>query len=359
MGINGGILSHTFENQQHPNMMQSAQTVLQNLKKGIYAPIYFLQGEEAYYIDAITQYIEEQLLTPAERTFNLTITYGKECSMDTLLTQARRFPMAASLQVVIVKEAQEMADLKNTKGQQLLLHYLQRPQPTTLLVFAYKYKTIDGRSTFGKALSKQNVLVTSKKLYDQQLPGFIKSFVQNLELSITEKALYLVEAYIGNDLARIASELHKLRINLTPGSTITDHIVETYIGLHRPFNLFALQKAMMQKDYPKSYQIISVCASNAKEHAALPIVTILYNLFSKLLVLHQTKESTPAKIAQQIDVHPYFIQGYLDAVQNYTLKQTMKNITYLHQADLQLKGMSANTSDYQIMKELIFKLMHP
>ncbi|TSJ81264.1 MAG: DNA polymerase III subunit delta [Candidatus Cardinium sp.] len=339
-------------------MIQSAQTVLQDLQKGLYAPIYFVQGEEVYHIDAITEYIETKLLTPAEKTFNLTIAYGKECSMATLLTQARRFPMATALQVVIVKEAQEMADLKNTTGQQLLLHYLQHPQPTTILVFAHKYKTIDGRSSFGKALSKQNVLITAKKLYDQQLSGFIKSFVKNLELSITEKAACLLEAYIGNDLTRITNELHKLRINLTPGSTITDNMVEAYIGLHKPFNIFELQKAIIQKDYPKSYQIIRVCASNAKEHAALPILAILYNLFSKLLVLHQTKETVPSKMAGQIDIHPYFIQGYLDAVQNYTLHQTMKNITYLHQADLQLKGIDSNTSDDQIMKELIFKLMH-
>lgn len=339
--------------------MQSAQKVLQDLKKNIYAPIYFLQGEEVYYIEEITQYIEEKLLTPAEKNFNLTIAYGKECSMATLLTQARRFPMGAGRQVVILKEAQEMADLKNATGQQLLLHYMHNPQPTTLLVFAHKYKTIDGRSAFSKALTKQNMLVTCKKLYEQQLPTFIKSFVEKLELSITEKAIHLVEAYIGNDLTRITSELHKLRINLNPGSSITEQIVETYIGLNRPFNVFELQAAIMRKDYPKSYQMIAICASSAKEHAALPMLTILYNLFSKLLVLHQTKETVPTKIAQQIDIHPYFIQGYLQAAQNYSLPQTMKNITYLHQADLQLKGINSNMNDYQVMKELIFKLMHP
>ncbi|MGI2261984.1 DNA polymerase III subunit delta [Candidatus Cardinium hertigii] len=339
--------------------MQSPQKILEDLQKNSYTPIYFLQGEEVYYIDAITQYLEEKLLTTAEQNFNLTIVYGKECSMATLLTQARRFPMDARLQVVIVKEAQEMADLKNATGQQLLLHYVQHPQPTTLLVFAHKYKTIDGRSSFGKALSKHNVLITCKKLYDAQLPGFIKSFVQNLQLSITEEAVCLVEAYIGNDLTRIASELHKLRINLIPNSTITDGTVEDYIGLHKPFNVFELQKAIMQKDYPKSYQMIGICASSGKDHAALPIVTILYNLFAKLLVLHQTKETVPTKIAQQVDIHPYFIKGYLDAVQKYTLHQTIDNITYLHQADLQLKGINSNMDDYQIMKELIFKLMHP
>ena len=153
-------------------MTQSAETVLKKLQEGIYEPVYFIQGEEVYYIDAITQYIETSILNPAEKSFNLTVVYGKECSMETLLTQARRFPMGAPKQVVIVKEAQEMTDLKNATGQQLLLHYLQHPQPATLLVFAYKYKTIDGRSAFSKALEKKTVLVSSKKLYDRQLLTF-------------------------------------------------------------------------------------------------------------------------------------------------------------------------------------------
>ncbi|ROT47440.1 DNA polymerase III subunit delta [Candidatus Cardinium hertigii] len=339
-------------------MIQSAETVLQNLAKKIYEPIYFLQGEEVYYLDAITRHIEEQLLTPAEKGFNLSIFYGKECSMAALLTQARRFPMGADKQIVIVKEAQEMADLKNATGQQLLLHYLHHPQLTTLLVFAYKYKTIDGRSTFSKVLNKNTVLVTSKKLYNQQLPTFIKSFVKTLELSITEKAIWMLQACIGNDLTRIVNELHKLRLNLNTGNTITDSIVETYIDLSKPFNVFELQKAIMQKDYPKSYQIISICALNAKEHAALPIITILYIFFSKLLLLHQTKETDPAKISKHIEIHPYFVQGYLDARRHYPLHQILQNITYLHQADVQVKGIDCNTNDYQVMKELIFKLMH-
>lgn len=339
-------------------MSQSAEAVLQALQKGAFCPVYFLQGEETYYIDAITEYIEKQLLQPAEKSFNLTVVYGKECNMATLLTQARRFPMGSPKQVVIVKEAQEMADLKNATGQRLLLNYLTHVQPATLLVFAHKYKTIDGRSAFSKALDQKTVLVSCKKLYDQQLPAFIKSFAKKLELSITEKAAWMVQEFIGNDLNRITNELQKLRINFASGSTITDSIVETYIGLHRPFNVFELQKAIMQKDYAKSYQITSICSLNAKEHAALPIVTILYNFFSKLLILHQTKENTPAKMAQQIEINPYFLQGYLDATKKYHLQQTLQNITYLHQADLQLKGINCNMSDYQIMKELIFKLMN-
>ncbi|WP_339043968.1 DNA polymerase III subunit delta [Cardinium endosymbiont of Tipula unca] len=332
--------------------------MLQALQKEMFSPVYFLQGEEPYYIDAITEYIENHILQPTEKSFNLTVVYGKECNMATLLTQARRFPMGSTKQVVIVKEAQEMADLKNTTGQQLLLNYLAHIQPATLLVFAHKYKAIDGRSAFSKTLEKKTVLVNCKKLYDQQLPTFIKSFAKRLELSITEKAVWMIQEFIGNDLNSITNELHKLRINFTAGSTITESIVETYVGLHRPFNVFELQKAIMQKDYAKSYQIISICSLNAKEHAALPIVTILYNFFSKLLILHQTKEKTPTKMAQQIEINPYFLQGYLDATKKYHLHQILQNITYLHEADLQLKGINCNINDYQIMKELIFKLMN-
>ena len=197
-------------------------------EKVIMRQFIFLQGEEVYYIDAITQHIEKNILSLSEKSFNLTIFYGKECSMATVLTQARRFPMGANHQVVIVKEAQEMTDLKNTTGQQLLLKYIKIPQSTTLLVFAYKYKVLDGRNAFSKSLEQSSVLVTSKKLYDQQIPVFIKSFVRDLELSITDKAIWMVQECIGNDLTRIANELRKLRINLVVGDTITDQIVEDF-----------------------------------------------------------------------------------------------------------------------------------
>ncbi|TDG95603.1 DNA polymerase III subunit delta [Cardinium endosymbiont of Culicoides punctatus] len=339
-------------------MSQSAERVLQELQKGIFHPVYFVQGEETYYIDAITEYAENQILHLEEKGFNLTVVYGKECNMATLLTQVRRFPMGAARQVVIVKEAQEMADLKNATGQQLLLNYLEHIQPATLLIFSHKYKTIDGRSTFSKALEKKTVFVNCKKLSDHQLPTFIKSFVKKLQLTITEKAAWMTQEFIGNNLNRITNELQKLSISLPAGSTITDEIVERYIGLQRPFNVFELQKAVMQKNYAKSYQIISICSLNIKEHTALPIVTVLYNLFSKLLILHQTKEASPTKLAQQIEVNPYFVQGYLDATKKYSLQQTLQNMTYIHQADLQLKGINCNMNDFQVMQELVFKLMH-
>jgi len=336
----------------------SAENVLEELKKGIYRAIYFIQGEEVYYIDKITAYIEDRLLSPAERSFNLTIFYGKECNMAALLTQARRFPMGADKQVVLVKEAQEMSDLKNSTGQQLLSHYLKRPQPTTLLVFAYKYKNIDARTSFGKLLAEKNILITCNKLYERQIPHFIKSFVASLELSITEEAVWMLQAYIDQDLSKIAHALEKVKINLNPGDEITPHIVQEYIGLHKSFDIFGLQHAVMQKDYTKSYALIGQATFQTKETSAFAIVTILYNFFSKLLLLHETKIILPAKAAQEIKVHPYFVQGYLEACQTYSLMETLQNLIFLHEADLQLKGIASNNTDAQIIKELVFKLMH-
>ena len=339
-------------------MAHSAETILKALKKSSYKPFYFIQGEETYYIDAMIKYMETSILTPMEQSFNLTIFYGMECNMVTLLTQARRFPMGASKQVVVVKEAQEMADLKNNTGQRLLLDYVNHPQPTTLLAFAYKYKTIDGRSAFGKALAMKEVLVTSNKLYDRQLPDFIHAFVAEIGLSITEEAVWMIQAYMDTDLSKIASELQKLRINLAQGTEITSAMVIHYIGSHKPFNVFALQNAVMKKDYPKSYTIMSHAVFSLKDQSAFIIIAVLYGLFSKLLLLHESKALTPAKAAQVIKVPPYFVQDYLHALKQYALSQILKNITYLYEADLQLKGVECSMTDDQILKELIFKLMH-
>ncbi|AWN81830.1 DNA polymerase III subunit delta [Candidatus Cardinium hertigii] len=339
-------------------MIQSAETVLQKLQQGSYAPIYFLQGEESYHIDAITKQVADTLLTPAERSFNLTIFYGKECSMAALLTQARRPPIGTAKQVVIVKEAQEMSDLKQANGQKLLLNYLRCPSAATVLLFAYKYKTIDGRSLLYKALANHTVVVTAQKLYAQQLPAFIQSIVKKMGCTITDKAIGMLQTCLGNDLTKIANELHKLGINLTEGSSITDRMVETYIDLYQPFNIFALQKAIMQKDYAKSCQIVGQSAANIQAHAALPVVALLYNCFSKLIVLHETKATELTMLAQQIEVPPYFVPDYLNALKNYTLPQTLQNITYIYQADLQLKGIEPAPSTQQILQLLVFKLLH-
>ena len=339
-------------------MNPSFHNILEALKLGNYQTVYFLQGEEPYFMDQIVQYMETQLLTPKQIPFNLTILYGKEVTIRHVLTQARRFPIEACQQVVIVKEAQEMADLKTTMGQKLLLHYLDHPQLATILVFAYKNKTLNGRSLLAKTLAQKQLLVTTKKLHDKALGQFIEDFLAHLKLHITTGALWMIQEYLGNDLSRIVSELKKLSMSLPAHSTVTEPLLEQYIVFEKPFNPIELQKAILTKNYLKSYQLIHHYCLKTKENIALPIVGMLHNFFSKVLLIHQIKTPTPHKIAQQAGLTPYFLSDYLEAAKQYPLAQTIQNLIYLYEADLQLKGINCLNTDYQILQELLFKLMH-
>ena len=333
--------------------------VLNDLKKKKYEPIYFLQGEEPYYIDLIADYIVHNVLTVAEKSFNQTIVYGKESNMVDVLTHARRFPMGAKQQVVLVKEAQEMQDLKNTVGQQLLINYSQSVQPATLLVFAHKYKTIDARSRLGKVLAKETVLVNTKQLYDNQVSPWIHQLVTEKGLRITEKGVWMLHKFIGSDLARINKEIDKIATNLEAQGVIDDNVIQKYVGISRIFNAFELQKALIKKDYTKAIQIVTHFAGDPKNNPAIPIVALLFSFFSKLLLIHQEKDQSSYNIAKILRINPYFAGDYLTAIAHYDFPQVMKNIEYLHQADLQLKGI-----DYppilpgNVLKELVFKLMY-
>ena len=263
-------------------MPHTPQHVLVQLQLQQYAPVYWLQGDEPYYIDRITTYIEDHVLSAAEKSFNLTITYGKDTAVGQLLNQARRFPMGSTYQVVIVKEAQELSDLQREAGRQLLSNYLQSPQPATLLVFAHKHKVLDARTALSKLLAQKAIVVNTKKLQQYQVPTWIKEYVQAQHLDITEKAAWMLQEFIGNDLGRLAKELGKLQLNLGQGKCIDDSLVQAYV-----------------------------------------------------------------------------VGEYLKAARHYTLSQVIANIHHLHQADLQLKGINyPTTPEGQILKELIYKLLH-
>ena len=340
-------------------MPPTPQQVLAQLQQKQYAPVYFLQGEEPYYIDLITKYVEENVLSDAEKGFNLTVVYGKEGTMPTILSHARRFPMGSEYQVVLVKEAQELQDLKREEGRKLLESYIQSPQPATLLVFAHKYKTLDARRSLSKVLTKQAVLVNSKKLYDNQLGAWITTYARDKGLSITEKATWMLQEYIGNDLERLANELSKICLNIEQSTEIDDGMVQTYVGISRNFNAFELQKALAKKDVPKAQQIVAHFAANPKNNPAIPLVALLFSFFSKLLRLHHAQDKSDAALAKALQVSPYFVQEYITAARHYPLPKVIENIHHLHQADLQLKGVDyPATPEGQILKELIFKLMH-
>ena len=340
-------------------MPQNPQQVLKALEEKQYAPLYFLQGEEPYYIDRIANYIENEILTEAEKSFNLIVAYGKDQTISELLAQARRFPMMAERQVVIMKEAQENPDLKKEECQKLLVNYIKAPQPATLLVFAHKHKTLDGRKPLSKLLDQQAILVTTKKLYDSQVPAWISQYVKEKELNITEKAIRMLQEFVGNTLGRLANEIEKISINLEKGDKIDDEAVQQYIGISKEYNVFELQKALTNKDVLKANQIIQYLAANPKTNPIIPIIALLSTFFSKLLLVHHAKDKTKKNLATVLQVSPYFVDDYLLAAQHYPLQKIMDNINYLHQADLQAKGVDNPTIiERQILKELVFKLIH-
>jgi len=333
--------------------------ILNNLKENIIHPIYFLQGDESFYIDEVSAYIESNILTEAEVGFNQTIMYGKDCKMHEVLTNARRFPMMAERQVVIVKEAHLLGDFKLKEGRALLEDYVNNPSPTTVLVFCYKYGKLDGKTTLAKTLKKEAVVLTSDKLRDYQVPKWILGYLSVKGYKITELATQLLTDHIGNNLERLANEIDKLLINLNPNEVIDDTIIEKNIGISRDYNVFELQNAILARDILKANRIVKYFGANPKDHNPIPIIALLYGLFNKLLIVHQSKDKSPQVLSKVLKVNPYFIKDYLTGARNYPFYSVMKNIAYVYQADLEVKGVdSPALSGENILKQLVFKLIH-
>lgn len=336
-----------------------ATVILNNLKENKINPIYFLQGEESFYIDEVSSYIEKNIISEAERGFNQTVMYGEDCKMHEVLTNAKRFPMMAERQVVIVKEAHLLYDFKIKEGRALLEAYVNNPLSTTVLVFCYKYGKLDGKTTLAKALKKKAVVLTSDKLRDYQVPKWILTYLSKKGYKITELATQLLTDHIGNNLERLANEIDKLLINLKPEAIIDDTIIEKNIGISKDYNVFELQNAIMARDILKANRIVKYFGANPKNHNAIPIIALLYSLFNKLLIVHQTKDKSAQNLSKALKVNPYFIKDYLAGARNYPFYVVMKNIEYVYQADLAVKGIdSPALSGENILKQLIFKLIH-
>lgn len=340
-------------------MASTPENVLKELKSKKYAPVYFLQGEETYYIDLISDYIEDNILNETEKGFNQTIVYGRDVSMSDILTHARRFPMMSERQVVIVKEAQQIADINKEQGQKLLLDYLDKPVPSTILVFAHKTKTLDKRKALGKQIDKKAVAVTTKKLYDNQVPPWVDQYIRSKGFTITPKATQMLAESIGNNLELLANEIDKMLINFKEKVQIDEHTVQKYIGISKDYNVFELQKALMVKDVMKANQIVNYFEANAKKNPIIPIIATLYSFYSKLLIVYSTNDKSDRNLASVLRVNPYFVKDYITAARSYDIGQVINNIHYIKVADLKSKGVdNISATDGQLLKELVFKLIH-
>lgn len=330
------------------------QTILADLKNKVYHPIYFLCGEEAYYIDVIADYIEEHVLDANEKEFNQTILYGKETDMITVISEAKRYPMMANHNVVIVKEAQNLE-----KQLDQLEQYLTQPTPTTILVFCYKYKTLDGRKAVSKKIKKEAVVLESKKLYEDKIPDWITNYLRDKEYSITPKACMLMANFLGTNLSKIVNEIDKLIINVPSGTTITPEHIEQNVGISKDFNSFELTKAIGTLDIFKANQIVNYFSKNEKEHPLVMVISLLYGFFTNVLTYHYTPDKSKNNVAAQLKINPYFVSEYTLAAKNYPIKKSVKVIEYLREYDLKSKGVNnSSTSGGDLMKELVFKIMH-
>jgi len=340
-------------------MDASIRKILNDLKARKYAPVYFLQGEETYYIDLISNYVEQNVLTEAEKGFNQVVLYGKDVTMAAVLTNARRFPMMAERQVVIVKEAQEIQDINKDIGSKLLLDYLNQQVPSTVLVFCHKHKNLDKRRELGKKIEKLATTLTTKKSYDNQLPDFVGEYVSEKNISMDDKAILALCEFVGNDLHRLANEIDKLIISLPAGESISVEQVMNQVGVSKEYNIFELQRAILAKDALQANKIVNYFESNTRKNPMIPIVAFLYSFFSKLLAASQASDKSDKGLVSELKVSPYAARDYTLALRQFPQEKIIDNISSLRDVDLKLKGVNTGSADEgQILRELIWRLMN-
>ena len=328
--------------------------ILQSLKARNFAPVYFLHGKEAYFIDQISDYIERNVLTEGERAFNQTILYGKDTEFQGVRDIVSRYPMMAERQVVILKEAQEMKSLTELAG------YLEKPVPTTILVICFKHKKLDGRTKFAQLLKKNATVYESKPIYDNQVAGWIIDHLKKKKLEISNNAAQLMADYLGTDLSKIDNELDKLAINLPSGSKVTIQHVQENIGISKDFNVFELQKALGLRQTAKANQIINYFIANPKQNNIIMVISSLYSYFSKLFLLHHLRGATDQQVLKTLSIgSAYFLKEYKAAVRHYPYGKIRQIIGLLSEYDLRAKGVDNHSTDHgALMKELVFKILH-
>lgn len=338
------------------------EQIIKDLKNKVYHPIYFLQGDEPYYVDKISDFIEAHVLSDNEKEFNQTILYGKDVDILTLLSHAKRYPMMSNYQVVMVKEAQDVKDLipKAGKDQKdFFLEYIQHPLASTILVLCYKYKTLDKRTKLAKAFDKNCVLFDSKKLYDNKIPDWINEYVLSKGFRINPKASILLAEYLGVDLTKITNEIDKLFLNLKPGDEITSEHVEENIGISKEFNIFELHTALGRKNILKANRIVNYFAANPKNNPMVLTIPLLYSYFMKIMTYHSLNDRSKNNVASELGVNPYFVGDYESAAKSYSQQQTVQIISYLREYDLKSKGVNnGSTDEGSLLKELVYKILH-
>mgnify|MGYP001578981246 FL=1 len=333
--------------------MDEVKQLVADIKNKKLKPIYFLMGEEAYYIDKISDFIEASVLAEEDRGFNQMVLYGRDVSVDDIVGNAKRYPMMAEYQVIIVKEAQDLSrTIEN------LAKYAENPQPTTVLVVNYKYKKIDKRKALYKTLKKTGVVYESKKLYENQVADWIRRVLSPKKYTISPKAAQMLVEFLGTDLSKINNELEKLQIILPEGTQISPDHIEENIGISKDYNNFELRKAVGERNAIKAHKIVNYFADNPKDNPMVVTVLLLFNFFSQLLHFHGLKDKSPRSVASALKINPYFVKEYITAARNFPMRKVSAVVATLREFDVKGKGVGSNAVPQgDLLKELMVRIL--
>jgi DNA polymerase-3 subunit delta len=333
--------------------MNEINTIVSDIKKGNLKPIYFLMGEESYYIDKISDFIEETVLDEAEKGFNQQVMYGRDATIEDIVGAAKRYPMMAERQVLIVKEAQDLS-----RNIEKLVSYAENPQPTTVLVLNYKYKKLDKRKKLYKVIAKSGFIFESKKLYENQVSDWIRRVLSGKNYQVEPKAAQMLVEFLGTNLSKISNELEKLMLILPEGTIISPTHIEENIGISKDYNNFELRKAVGEKNVVKANRIIAYFAENPKNNPLVMTISLLNSFFTQLLLFHSLDDLSKNSVAKMLGVNPFFVDEYFLAARNYPMRKVAQVIAFLRDADIKSKGVGANQTHKDILKELLFKILH-
>ena len=326
--------------------------IIANWKKNVYDAIYWLEGEEPFYIDQVVEFAEKHLLPEAEQAFNLTIFYGKDADWAQVLNACKRYPVFAEKQVVILKEVQHMGQIEK------LLSYVEQPLSSTIFIVAHKDKNVDGRSALAKALKTKAVVVSTKKMYDNKLPDWVMNWVAERGYQISSKAVQIIVDHIGNDLSRIQNELEKLIVNLGDRKKMTEDDIEKYIGISKEYNAFEFQDAVAQRNFSKAIKMIQYFESNNKAAPIQLILPTLYAFFSKLYAIYGLGTSDEKRIASEVGIPPFLVKNYMAAARHYSYGKVEQILLLIQEYNLRVIGINnGDNTDGDMLKELVIKIM--
>lgn len=333
--------------------------IVRDIRKRKFHPVYFLEGDEPYYVDRISECLLDTVLQVHEKDFNQVILYGKDTSIEEIVNHARRYPMMSEYQLVVVREAQMLNRIATDATQNLLYHYIEKPLKSTILVICYKNKTIDKRTSFAKLLQKNSLFYSSKRIYENQIPAWVISYCAEKSYKVKPDAAALLAEYQGNDLSRISNSLNKVMLNVPPSTTIDTSLIERYIGISKEYNNFELQNALAERDILKANKIVNYYRENINKHPLLLSLATLYSFFSKLMLIHSLPDKSADNLRSKLGVHPFFIKDYTKAARIYSPAKLTRIFSWLREYDMRSKGIGNSSAGHgELLQELVFKIAH-